>query len=80
MVEERRNDIGYKTTFTMLTSALAILLGLFVHAAWSTANEGQKIGHLHETRITRVESKFDAISNDLNEIKLLLKRNIPIAH
>ena len=77
MSEERRNDIGFKATLTIFTSVIAILLGLFVNVVWNTANEGTALGYRNEAKVIRVEARLDAIQNDLQEIKTLLRRNIP---
>lgn len=82
MTEDRRNDIGYKTTITVFGSALAIILGLFVNAAWTTANEGKNIGYEVKADLgsTRADflAKYEAIKDDLQEIKLILKRTTPL--
>jgi hypothetical protein len=40
MNDDRRNDLGYKMTFTLFVGIISLLLGLLVHSAWSTASEG----------------------------------------
>lgn len=77
MVEERRNDVGSKITTSVYTGVITIILGLFINATWSTAKEGVELGNKAIVEITDVKSKYQAIHDDLIEIKDLLKRKIP---
>lgn len=81
MNEEKRNDIGYKVTTSLCGTAFAIILGLFINVTWITANEGKNIGYEVKADLkgvkADVQAKYDAIKEDLLEIKILLKRKIP---
>jgi len=84
MTQERRNDVGHKVTITVLSSVLALVLSLFVHAVWGSSTEARKIGERNTKEISdmRIEQAyiracFDAVRSDIEEIKTLLKRRIP---
>jgi len=74
---DRRDDVGYKTTVSVLASVVAILLGLFVNAAWNTAYDGNKKADALAITVQRLEARYESIQDDLTEIKGLLKRTTP---
>lgn len=79
MVQERRDDVGGKTVLSVMAGVIMLFVGLFVNAAWTTAQQGFVIGNDAMKRVIVIEAKFDGISSDLNEIKNLLKRRMPNA-
>ena len=81
---DRRNDIGTKIILAIYSSVVAILLGLFVHAAWSSAEQGNIKAEtaiaqqsLINERIAKLEVYYISYGDDLREIKNLLKRQAP---
>lgn len=82
--EDRRNDVGTKIILAVYSSVVAILLGLFVHAAWGQAKTGEikaqtaldNQGKIEE-RLARLETYYVSFNDDLREIKNLLKRQAP---
>jgi len=44
---------------------------------WVTANEGKNKAFEIGERVTAIEAKFSSISQDLTEIKDLLRRKVP---
>ena len=86
--DDRRNDIGSKIIIGVINGTVMLILGLFVHAAWTTANDGKNIGYEVKSDLSAVKvdlsGKFELLSEalkvqkeDLNEIKFLLRREIP---
>lgn len=73
MVEERRNDIGLKMAY----GVVAVILSLFIHVTWSTANSGNQQAAQNAIKIAGMESRISSILDDTQEIKNLLKRSIP---
>ena len=59
---------------------MTIILGLFVNAAWITANEGKNVGYEVKAELKEAKAdmaaKYTAIKDDLIEIKQILKRGI----
>jgi hypothetical protein len=76
MVEERRNDIGYKTTITVFAGVVAVLIGLFIHAAWSTASVGYDKAARNEVKIASIEQSIINIGENIKDIKDILKKNL----
>lgn len=82
--DERRNDIGTKIVLAIYSAGVTILVGLFVHAAWASAQKGEEkadkamieISDMKE-RVSKLEVYFIAYSQDIGEIKQLLKRGTP---
>jgi len=74
--EERRNDVGTKLILAVYSSVIAILLGLFVNAAWSVASDGRSKAESLESRVSKLEVYYISVGDDLKEIKGLLKRGI----
>ena len=77
MSDERRNDVGMKTTVGGLMSVCLMFIGLFVNAAWITANEGKNIAVSVQKDTEYMKARFDNMQSDMSEIKMLLKRAIP---
>lgn len=83
MVDERRNDIGTKVVLAIYSAGMAAVLGLFIHAAWAGASRGEEkadramveISDMKE-RVSKLEVYFINYSQDITEIKQLLKRGI----
>lgn len=73
MTEDRRNDIGYKATLTVFTGVVAILLGLFIHSAWATANEGIVKASANEVKLAGIEQCLINMSENVKDIKQILK-------
>lgn len=73
---DRRNDLGTKLILAIYSSVVAILLGLFVNAAWGVASEGRAKAELLESRVSKLEVYYLSVGEDLKEIKGLLKRGI----
>lgn len=67
--DERRNDVGYKATFTMLMSVVSILLGLFIHAAWSTASDGNDRSCRNEVKIATIEECVRNLKDSLSKLE-----------
>ena len=76
-MDERRNDIGYKSTITILIGVTSIILSLFVSSTFSVANEGKNMSIENAKKITNLEANLIYMHDDLVEIKELLKRRIP---
>jgi hypothetical protein len=77
MIPERRNDIGAKILVSVFGGAVCILFSLFVHTVWSTSNESRAMATKNMVEIAEMRAHYQMISNDLAEIKSLLKRRIP---
>lgn len=74
---ERRNDVGGKIAFSIMSAIVLLMFGSFLNTAWSLANDGKKEAEGVSIRESILESKFDSFQNDLSEIKSLLHRAIP---
>ena len=78
---DRRNDIGMKTLLGLMCSTIGIIISLFVHAAWSTANDGKTVAFEVREDLAGtkgyINSKLDTMQEDLREIKTLLGRKVP---
>lgn len=77
---ERRNDIGLKQLFGIFGSVIVVLLGLFVHAAWSTAAEGSRKADMaisktaeNQVHIATIEECLRNMNDNVSEIKDILK-------
>jgi len=77
MMQERRNDLGMKIVISVFSGIIMLLISLFVNAVWVTANEGKNKAFEIGERVTAIEAKFSSISQDLTEIKDLLRRKVP---
>lgn len=77
MVEERRNDVGSKVVIGMMSSVMLVFVAMFINAAWATAHEGSKSATDAQLRVAVLEAQFLSFKSDLNEIKDLLKRDVP---
>lgn len=71
--DDRRNDVGMK----MANAVVVVILSLFIHVAWATANSGRILAHNNEVKIAKMEAFIATTKDDINEIKLLLKRTSP---
>jgi len=76
--QDRRNDVGTKIILAVYSSVIAILLGLFINAAWHVASEGRSKAEALESRVSKLEVYYISVGEDLREIKDLLKRKIPL--
>ena len=77
MVDERRQDIGYKVTITVLVGVVSVILSLFINSTFSMANDGRNLGIENSKNITHLQASLIAMHDDLTEIKELLKRKVP---
>lgn len=77
MTEQRRNDLGSKIMIGMILGCVGTILGLFVNVMYGQATEGVRLGHKNEVQIATMQSAVFSISNDLKEIKELLRRRVP---
>lgn len=77
MTIDRRTDVGGKITVTILVSLVMLFAGMFMNAAWVTANEGKNKANDVAERMTAMEARFNSFQSDLVEIKDLLRRSIP---
>lgn len=66
--KERRNDIGVKIGL--------ILAGILFTAAWNSANAGAEKATINSERIAVVETYMITMSEDVREIKDILKGGI----
>jgi len=66
---ERRNDIGGKFTNVIAFS----IITLFVGVAWATANQGNEKATKNSERIAIVETYFKTMTEDVSDIKDILK-------
>jgi cytochrome bd-type quinol oxidase subunit 1 len=73
MTDDRRNDIGSKSMYAIVV----VILTLFIHVAWATANSGKDLAHKNEVKIATMEAFIETTKDDIGEIKLLLKRRLP---
>jgi len=81
---DRRNDIGTKIILACYSSVVALLLALFINAAWGVAKEGSSKAELLsertnslEQRVSKLEVYYISFNEDFKEIKGLLKRYAP---
>lgn len=79
--DDRRNDVGTKIILAVYSSVVAVILGLFVNAAWAVASKGEIKAELAldksadlEAKYQKLDAYFMAVQDDLKEIKQLLRR------
>jgi hypothetical protein len=53
-----------------------MLLSLFIHAAWATANRGREIASKNEVEIAKMSAQYTSIREDLMELKILVRQAI----
>lgn len=69
MTEERRIDTGNKIKDALYNTAITVILGLFIHTAWSTAEAGKSMGTSNQEKIAVQESRLDALQSTLSDIR-----------
>lgn len=78
---DRRSDLGSKITVGIITGIFMIVIGFFINTLIGIAVDGKSIALLVQGDLKSLRSEtlaqYLALSGDMTEIKLLLKRSIP---
>jgi len=67
------NGWSFRAVISVSTSIIAIILGLFFHAAWSTASQGSEQAARNSIKIATIEECLRNMNSNVIEIKEILK-------
>jgi len=80
-VDNRRNDIGQKLLIGIILGGFGTVMGLFINTLLVEAGAGKILAYENRIELralqAEVRSQYVSLSNDMNELKILLRRTAP---